>query len=357
MRIEPASSNQSSTDTTTDTTDYTDDITSYSTSTTNTTHQPIPCYNNITDFSHRPTKTFSPAPPYKETARYSTIISADGDPADIYYPVVPTSTDLEFPIALLLQGALVDKADYSNFAAQVASYGFVVVVPNNTRTLTAPNGQSITGLFPEQRTINDVLAQMEVEDANPNAPIANIVDTDKLGLLGHSFGGSVGLGASQDEICLPGICSDDYIQPPELMAGIFYGTSFRDPITNMVQPVNNEGIPLGLILGDRDGVVQPLSSNQTYDQILNPPKALITLQGANHYSITNADNLVREPSRSTIDQTVATEAIARWSALFLQAHLQDNKAAFNYIYNTGDALDPNVSVISQTQLLVPSGVT
>jgi predicted dienelactone hydrolase len=75
-----------------------------------------------------------------------------------------------------------------------------VVVPNHQRTLTAPTGQSITGLFPEPQQVNDVLEQMVIEDNNPDSLIAEIVDTDKLGLLGHSFGGSVGLGASQKDV-------------------------------------------------------------------------------------------------------------------------------------------------------------
>jgi Chlorophyllase enzyme len=291
-----------------------------------------------------------PKPFFKKTDRYTTTIATNGDPTDIYYPVVNSRTyPCEFPIALLLQGALVDKADYSNFAAQVASYGFIVVVPNHQRTLTAPTGQSVTGLFPEQRQVNDVLEQMAIEDSKPDSPIAKIIDTDKLGLLGHSFGGSVGLGASQTDICLPGICSEDFFQPPELMAGIFYGTSFRNPVTDAILPVNNQGIATGLIIGDRDGVVKPFSSEGTYDMILNPPKALITVEGANHYGITNLDNLIREPIRPLLDQSTATETISRWSALFLQAHLLGSKSAFDYIYNTGDALDPNVSVISQIQ--------
>lgn len=47
----------------------------------------------------------------------------------------------------MLQGVLVDKADYSNYAETVASYGFVVVVPNNQRTATSPDGQTITALL------------------------------------------------------------------------------------------------------------------------------------------------------------------------------------------------------------------
>jgi dienelactone hydrolase len=291
---------------------------------------------------------FSPEPLYKETKSYTTTIATNGDPVDIYYPIAKSNKcPVEFPIALLLQGALVDKADYANFASQVASYGFIVVVPNHERTLTAPTGQTITGLFPEQRQVNDVLNWMAAEDANPHSPIAKIVDSDKLGLLGHSFGGSVGLAASQEDIFVPGISSPNYVQPPELKAGIFYGTSFRNPVTDAVLPINNQDVAIGLIVGDRDGVIKPGSTTETYDLIINPPKALITVEGANHYGITNLDNPIREPNRPTLAQSTTTETIARWSGLFLQAHLQGSSGAFDYIYNTGDALDPNVSVISQ----------
>jgi dienelactone hydrolase len=264
------------------------------------------------------------------------------------WPDANTNADL-FPVVLLLQGALVDKADYSNFATIVASYGFVVVVPNNERTLVAPTGQSVTGFFPEQQQVNDVLAYMVAEDANPASPVADIVDTSKLALLGHSFGGAVGLAAIQD-LCVPFICSGSFDQPQELVAGIFYGTNFRDPPeVGPVPPIDNGGIPIGLIAGSRDGVAEPSVTEETYNQIQDPPKVLITVEGANHYGITNQDNLLRDPIRPTLDQAVATETIARWSALFLMAQVVDNQSAFDYVYNTGDALDENVSVVSQAK--------
>ncbi len=299
-----------------------------------------------------PEQSFDPDPIYDEVKQYSTTISADGDPADgdpadVYYPVLPHSGSDQLPIAVMLQGALVDKADYSNYAQQVASYGFVVVVPNNQRTLTAPNGETVTGLFAEQAQVNQVLDQMKGEDADPTSPIFEIADTETLGLLGHSFGGAAGLGATQDEICVPGICSPGYTLPPELQAGIFYGTSFRDQLTGEFLPIDNAGIAVGLIEGSLDGVVLPGSSQTTYDQILNPPKAIVTVAGANHYGITNEDNLTREPNRPTLDQAIATETVGRWSGLFLRSHLLQDQGAFDYIYSTGDNLDPNASVISQ----------
>ncbi|MDZ4877620.1 MAG: hypothetical protein CLLPBCKN_007055 [Chroococcidiopsis cubana SAG 39.79] len=289
--------------------------------------------------------SFSPEPLYDRVKHYTTTIAADGDLADVYYPVVPSTAE-RLPIVLMLQGALVDKADYSNYAQIVARYGFVVVVPNNERTRTNPDGQTTTGLLAEQQQVNDVLAQMKEEDAAPGSPIFKIVNTEKLGLLGHSFGGYAGLAAIQN-ICAPAVCSGNYTRPPELKAGIFYGTNFRSS-SGAFPTIDNQDIPVGLIAGTLDGVADFGEAASTYVKIQNPPKALIAVKGANHYGITNEDNATRDPNRPTLEQGTATEAIARWSGLFLRSHLLDDRGAFNYVYNNGDDLDPNVSAIGQT---------
>lgn len=290
--------------------------------------------------------TFNPAPLYDQVKHYTTTIAADGNLADVYYPVVRSTVE-RLPIVLMLQGALVDKADYSNYAQIVARYGFVVVVPNNERTITAPDGQTTTGLLAEQQQVNDVLAQMKVENAAPTSPIFKIVDTETLGLLGHSFGGYAGLAAIQN-ICDPAVCSGSYTRPPELKAGIFYGTNFQpQPNSGTFPTIDNQDIPVGLIAGTLDGVSDLGEAASTYVKIQDPPKALIAVKSANHYGITNEDNVTRDPNRPTLEQAKATEAIGRWSGLFLRSHLLGDRGAFNYVYNNGDELDPNVSVISQ----------
>ena len=83
----------------------------------------------------------STAPLFEKVNIYNTVIAATGDQSDIYFPTPSekkTSTE-KFPIALLLPGALVDKSNYSSFASTVASYGFVVVVPNHTRSSVPMN--------------------------------------------------------------------------------------------------------------------------------------------------------------------------------------------------------------------------
>ncbi|MBF2027552.1 MAG: PEP-CTERM sorting domain-containing protein [Oscillatoriales cyanobacterium C42_A2020_001] len=292
--------------------------------------------------------TFTPEPLFETSSSYTTAIPrTDGgsDPASIYYPVVSGSATVpeNLPIALLLQGALVNQTNYSNFAGIVAQYGFAVVVPNHFRTLVDPVVGPFPGLFPEQQQVLDVLAFLKTENTNATAPIAGQLNTSQLGLLGHSFGGAVGLAAVQNT-CVPILCTGSYTRPPELKAGAFYGASFFDPrFQNTIPAINNQEVPVALIAGSKDGVTDLADVEATYNQIQELPKTLITVIGANHYGITNTDNPVRDPIRPTLEQSVATEAIARWSALFLRANILGDEQAFNYIFNTGDALDPNVT--------------
>jgi hypothetical protein len=300
--------------------------------------------------------SFNPAPIFDVALTYTTSIPATGsltgaDFTDIYYPQ-SSDPGVTFPIALMLQGALVDRNDYSNFAAQISRYGFVVAVPNHLRTFPPI---PFPGLFPVQELVSDVLDFMKGENLNETSPLEGKIDVTKMGLLGHSFGGSVGLGAIQD-VCFPILCTTQFTRPEELKAGIFYGARFgaQDPISP-VPPIFNEGIPTGLIGGTLDGVISLNKVLETYNQVQNPPKIAVSVIGANHYGITNEDNLDREPIRPTLSQEVATETIARWSALFLRSHIQNDAEAFNYVYDTGDAQDENVTVLS-TRVPEPSAI-
>ena len=290
---------------------------------------------------------FTPLPLYETATSYTTLLPTTGsdiDPTNIYYPVSDESANT-FPIALMLQGALVDQGDYSNFATLVARYGFIVVVPNHERTISNPFG-SVTGFFPDVELVNDVLIFMDTENLDETSPLFGKIETTQMGLLGHSFGGAVGLNAVQG-ICQPIVCNTTFDRPSELKAGIFSGTNLREHMMGQFPPIDNQEVPTGLIQGEIDSVITLEDAIATYNNIQDPPKILVNVLGANHYGITNEDNPMRDPITPEIEQAIATETIARWSALFLRGHIQGDTEAYNYVYNTGDAIDDNVTVSSE----------
>lgn len=276
------------------------------------------------------------------TVEIPTRTSVNGsDETDIYFPVTDNKNDT-FPVVLMLQGALVDKKEYSNFATVVASYGFVVIIPNHLRKVNRPSGE-FTGLLVDAELIPDVLAFIKQENKNSKSPIYSKVDPEKLGLLGHSHGGLVGMTAIKG-ICFFPACTTSFKRPDELKAGIFYGAHLMNPKTGIVPPINNQGIPLGLIGGNKESVATLDEVKGTYSKIQDDPKIFVEVDGANHYGITNQNNPERDSSLPTLAQPTAIETIGRWSSLFLRAHILNDSDAFNYIYHTGDAQDSNVTL-------------
>ena len=297
--------------------------------------------------------SFDAAPRYQTFSSYSTTNPFNGDATDIYYPTLDDASAVDdLPIALMFQGALVDKSFYSDYASQVARYGFAVVVPNHSPTI--PDFGN--ALLSETSQSQAVLDQLAVENRRKNSPLNDKIDTGKLGLLGHSFGAAVGL-STIGEVCLPVQCAEPFERPEELMAGAFFGANLRDS-DDAYLPIENGGVGVVLIQGDRDGRALPIRAELTYDQVQSPPRALITLGGVNHFGITDVNmpaGAIPDPTAQIVEQTVSIETTARWSGLFLRGKLLDDGAALEYVLDTGAEQD--LSVVSAEAEAVPEPST
>ncbi|MEU5882478.1 hypothetical protein [Spirillospora sp. NPDC047279] len=261
-----------------------------------------------------------------------------GDAADVYAPP-QDEIGGRLPVALLLQGANVDKAYYAAFARAVAGYGFTVVVPNHQRVIF---GQA--GLYAEEAQAAWTVAWARQEDGRAGSPLQGKIDTGSLVLLGHSFGGAAALTLTTGA-CVPPFCGEPAARPAELKGAALYGTNNTPPGGAGNPPVANT-VPVALVQGTADGVASPAAAEGTYQAVQQPPKMLVSVTGANHYGLTNTQNpagALPDPAAQTVAQETSVAASARWSAMFLRTALGDRWAAV-WLYGVGDSVDPAVTV-------------
>lgn len=258
-----------------------------------------------------------------------------GDEADVYFPsIAPRLRRLfehSLPPVALLQGANVDKTEYSAVARTVSRHGFIVVVPNHRRAVPPFPGEV---LFAEVNTVDEVLAAMVAASEDPASPLYRMVDTRRMGLIGHSLGGSVGLYATAG-LCVPQICSAEnpasYVRPPALRAAVFYGANLVE--AGEVTDLDTSGVAVALVQGELDGIAPPNEAERTYPT-LEQPRALVKVEGANHYAICDDNNPAGarpDPVAPTLRQDVANATVGAWMGLWLRAHLlRDPLARFHF---------------------------
>jgi len=246
-------------------------------------------------------------------------IAISGDPADIYFPDPQGSAaGYRFPMVVFLQGANVDKKYYSQFGQQLASYGFIVAIPNKP------------GLFTSTKVIDDVFNHLKLEDADVDSPLYGIVDTDVLVASGHSFGGAAALVAVND-MCFGCASGQVYTAPPELKAvvGVAANTG--------VLKLNNAGIPTAIIVGDLNDGQQ---NYQTGFENMQFPRALMRVHGADHFGVVDIAEppgaVIPDEDPQTMPQAVSVTRFAQYTGLFLRTWLYWDFIAWWRLASGGD---------------------
>lgn len=281
--------------------------------------------------------TADPVSPIARVAVSSYDSKIKNDGTNVYYP---TNVTGELPVALLLQGGKVHRQNYSEYAAEVASYGFIVVTPNHKRL----NFFDLN-YYTSTAQIGETLTWMGEENARAGSPLNGHIDTDTMVLLGHSFGGATGLSIAEDKCSIPFCTTLAFNLPSSVKAGSFYGTN--NAIIGIYPTIDNQ-IPVQLVQGQSDGMAEPAQAETSYTKLANGHKQIVRVTGANHYGITNTQNPVGaqvEVNTQASTQSSSIETAARWAALWLRAQLGDTAAA-SYVYATGDAADAAVTVTS-----------
>jgi len=258
---------------------------------------------------------------------FQTIVGDSKDPADVYFPFdpanIPPTAKGSLPVVVLAQGAKVDKMHYSRIAKSVALSGFVVIVPNHKRTVFID-----TNFYPEVSSVLAAFKHVVAEAKRSGALIEGLVDTSKFALIGHSFGGALGVNMLGGTCSIP-FCSPPYAVPKELKAGVFYGTSLKPPFGE-IPATANAGRGIALIQGSLDGKNATADARTTFDKIATAPRAYVLVSGANHYGINDTNNPMgadADANTNTLSQLESTGTVGRWAGAFLRATVLGDAAA------------------------------
>ena len=94
----------------------------------------------------------------------------------------------------------------------------------------------------------------------------------------------------------------------------------------------------------------PADGRATYDKIADPPKALVLVSGANHYGVCDGNNPAgAEPDASApeLEQALAVETVARWTAMFLRARVLGEADAAVWLDAGGDPSGPGIELVQE----------
>jgi hypothetical protein len=128
-------------------------------------------------------------------------------------------------------------------------------------------------------------------------------------------------------ICNPPFCFGPpfFPLPPAVRAGAFYGTNTFNPFPPFqLFDVNTDGIPVALVQGSRDSIATPAEAQATFN-ILDGPRALIPIEGANHYGICDMNNppsALPDLVPPTISQVQSVQEIAWSIGEFFSTHVK-----------------------------------
>ncbi|BCY12867.1 dienelactone hydrolase family protein [Actinoplanes sp. L3-i22] len=278
----------------------------------------------------------------------------------IYYPAVATGSDQErltgvfpadpaqapYPVALIVSGVNVGQEAYRWLATELAGRGFIAVTYDWVGELFGglkgiTPGVILDAARPDsygtQPTTPSVPAVLE---ALAESPLAEVMDLDKVGLVGHSAGGTVVLQSARFFPSVKAVAAYGTHTMVATMLGWPAGTVVPAQVASPVLLM--AGSQDGVINGSADRYGEEATSRQdpisrTFDEALpdrNGANLQVTFAGANHFGIvhpvdeTAARAFLDLPA--TTDPAVTRAALADVLAAFLDVHLRSLP---------GDALD------------------
>jgi len=201
-----------------------------------------------------------------------------------------------FPILLHSHGFGGYYLFESRYMAHIASWGFVVAAPDHQERSLAGQLSASGGFNPDAdvtdlRNTLDVVKRANVDDT----PLRGAIDTARVGVSGHSAGGSAAMRFGTDP-AIATIIGKAPAAPVQLPESARRGGADAQTMGSMVRQgldsVTPPTKPVLLIAADKDGAIA-LTSVEAQFEWLRSPKRLVVLENAGHNAFTDLCGPIR----------------------------------------------------------------
>jgi len=224
-------------------------------------------------------------------------------------------------------------------AERLASHGFVVAAPDHVgNTLFDQLNGMDTQIGEEflQVRVADLQAVLDAllaAEAPVPAPLHGLVDPDRIGALGHSFGAATAGRIAQND--------------PRIKAALPIAAPVENPLFPETH-VADIDVPMLMLLAREDNSIQQIGNNliELNFNNANPPVRLVSVADAGHWNFTDICGLVAgfdpgcgEGVRQTepgvpftyLDIDIGREIAGAYSLAFFDRYLRDNLDAEQFL--------------------------
>lgn len=176
-----------------------------------------------------------------------------------------------YPLVLLAHGLSGYPEGYGEFLVAIASGGYVVVAPEFPRSSRFnPGGADAGDTGSQPGDLSFLIDSIVHLDADPQWPLAGMVDSSKIAAIGHSNGAITVLGIGANSCC-----RDERVDAVVPMAG--------PPAPFEGEYDFTDTPPILIIHGTKDPLILYATSPALFNDI-SAIKGLLTLEGADHGS-------------------------------------------------------------------------
>lgn len=210
-------------------------------------------------------------------------------PADNAFEAAPLAPGGPFPVVVYSHGSGGQSYIASFFTEMLASHGFVVIAPNHvgntaTEVLLGAGDEPETVAYNRPADTAFVITEMLARSADEESPFFEFMDPERIGMVGHSFGGFTayaaagGLPATSGDVTAVPI--DDRIDAIVAMA----------PVTSILPPNVLEAITIpSMVITGTDDQTTPIDpeSTQAFDRVNSGHAYRVDMEAAGHQSFTD----------------------------------------------------------------------